>query len=146
MAAATLSANRDVRRQDGKLVAHKMAASKTIYSGALVATASGLAEAFTDAAGKTFAGIAAEKKVSAASGTYTVNVWKSGVFRVGWYDDDAIAQADVGTEVYGASDATVCPNASGSGATKKVAQNIKVGVVVGLESGDALVRIDGYAK
>lgn len=146
MPAATLSAARDTQRQDGVVIRHLMTASKTIYKGALVAIApaAGTAEPFTDAAGKQFAGIAEETATSAASGSTYVRVRRMGAFRLSWFDDDAVAQADVQDEVYGASDAQVSPNNAASGATNKVGQDIKVGRVIGFDGTAPIVAIDGY--
>jgi len=146
MAAATLSANHDTKRQDGKLIRYQLAASKTIYKGAMIGASSGLAQPFADGSGEPFLGVAYEAAESGASDTIYCRVEKDGVHTFTWYDDNAIAAADIGSEVYAASDSDVTPNASGSGATNKAANNIKVGTVVGLDGTKARVRIDNYVK
>lgn len=146
MAVAPLAADRDTQVQDGKIIRYLMGASKTIYKGALVGGASGLAQPHGDGAGEEFLGVAEEAEASAGSGSYYVRVRKTGVHKVSWYDDNAVADADIGLEVYVVSDAEVSPNASGSGATKKAANDTKCGVLVGHEGGYALVRIDNYVK
>lgn len=146
MSVSTLSAARDTAFQEGRVQRYLMAASRAIHKGALVGLASGLAQPFADASGQLFVGIADESVTSAASGSFFVRVRKYGVHKLSWYDDDAVANADIGAELFGASDAQVSPNASGSGATKKVAQNIKVGTLVGFESTVPLVRIDNYVR
>ena len=146
MAAATLSANRDCKFQVGNLVQCKLAASKMIYKGALVGAASGLIQPFGDGSAEPFMGVAYDKSVSGASDTVYGKVYKSGIFTLAWYDDNAAAVGDIGSEVYAVSDSQVSPNASGSGATNKAANNIKCGVVVGLDGTSVRVRIDGYTK
>lgn len=146
MSVTPLTADRDTQKQDGKLVRYLMAASKTIYKGALVGGASGLAQPHSDGSGEEFLGVAYEAETSESSGSYYVRVEKTGVHKVTWYDDNAVADADIGLEVYVVSDAEVSPNASGSGATKKAANDTKCGVLVGHEGGYALVRIDNYVK
>lgn len=146
MAVTALSADRDTQVQDGIIVRYLMAASKTVYKGALIGGASGLAQPHSDGAGEEFLGVAEEAEVSAASGSYYVRVRKTGVHRVAWYDDDAVANADIGCEVYVVSDNQVSPNASGSGATNKAANDTKCGTLVGLDGTYALVRIDNYTR
>jgi len=146
MPVAPLTADRDSQIQDGIIVRYLMGASKTIYKGGFVGLASGVAQAHTDGAGEVFAGVAEEAEVSAASGSYYVRVRKTGVHRMAWYDDDAVATADIGSEVYVVSSSEVSPNASGSGATNKAVNNTKCGTVVGYDGAYALVRIDNYTR
>jgi len=146
MAVAPLTADRDTQIQDGQIVRYLMAASKTIYKGALLGLASGLAQPHADGASEIFIGVAEEAEVSGSSGNYYVRVRKHGVHRVAWYDDNAISNADIGAEVYVVSSSEVSPNASGSGATNKAVNNTKCGTVVGLDGAYALVRIDNYTR
>lgn len=146
MSVTALSADRDTQIQDGKIVRYLMAASKTIYKGALLGLSSGLAQPHADGSGEIFIGVAEEAETSGSSGSYYVRVRKHGVHRVAWYDDDAIAAADIGSEVYVVSDNQVSPNASGSAATNKAANNTKCGTVVGYDGAYALVRIDNYTR
>lgn len=144
--ATPLTASRDTRESDGEIVAYKMADDITIYKGAIVeiGASDGLVTNFTDADAAAFVGIAYEKKTSVAGTTSYIRVLKTGVHRLAWYDDDAIAAADVGDEVYAFSSAEVCPNATGSLATNKVTDDIKCGKVVGYDGTVPLVRIDDY--
>lgn len=146
MPVSPLTADRDSQVQDGIIIRYLMGASKTIYKGGAVGLVNGLAQPHADGSGEVFVGIAEEAKVSAASGSYYVRVRKTGVHKMAWYDDDAVATADIGAEVYVVSSSEVSPNASGSGATNKAANNTKCGTVVGIDGTFALVRIDNYTR
>src|SRR5574337_549311 len=98
MSAGTLAANYDTERQDGRLLRYKLAASKTIYKGAMLGLSSGLAQPFADGSGEPFIGVAYEYAKSGASDTIYCRVEKDGVHTFTWYDDDAIAAGDIGSE------------------------------------------------
>jgi hypothetical protein len=90
----------------GKVVLYKIAASTTIYKGALVAlkTDGYLIPIAHGTANLRFAGIAEETVInSGADGAASVRVSKSGSFAIA----GTAVQADVGKEVYAVDDATV---------------------------------------
>lgn len=127
------------------LVSYKVAATTTIYKGALVATsASGfLVPINNTVANQRFVGIAEETVVnSGADGDQSCRVAKGG----GGVYSAAIAatQADVGKEVYAKTDNEVQVPTTG------LVNLYKVGTIVGLEttgfgSPGVRIRIDNYS-
>lgn len=103
---AALTADKGLQHQGNlELRSVVMAASQTIYKGAMVAiNTSGLAKPASNTANEVFIGIAAEKVISAASGTYEVPVYITGAFLL---DATSLDQADVGKTVFVSDDQTV---------------------------------------
>ena len=132
-----LAASYDARRQEGRLVAYKLAAGAKIYKGALVCvtTSTGLAQTGADAAGVVFVGVAYETADNSGgiAGAKSVRVSKSGEFT---YAKAGAAQANVGQTAFVADDNTV--------STAATTNSVACGVVTGVVS-PALVqiRIDG---
>lgn len=131
-----LTAAFDAKRQDGKLIAYKMAAVK-IFKGALVcvATATGFAQTGTDAAGVVFVGVAYETvdNTAGAAGAKSIRVAKTGDFT---YASAGAAQTDVGKTALLVDD--------GTAKTAATTNSIPVGKVVGYNTATSIqVRIDG---
>lgn len=102
---AALTANRDGKRKDGEVQLHPMAASTTVFAGALLMVlAAGLAVPGADTAAGLFIGVAEERKTSAATGTTSVKVRKRGSFEC---VAAGATQAWVGSTVYLVDDQTV---------------------------------------
>ena len=105
MTALAADANRKTRGNAGRQTGYLMAASQTIYKGALVMiNASGLAVPATDAAAGIVVGVADEQVVSAASGSYWIKVRSGEAFL---FAASSITQAMVGTAMYVVDDNTV---------------------------------------
>lgn len=140
MTAATsdLAINRKVSSM--RQVTGKAKANTTIYHGTLVnrATSTGLIEPATDAASKTFAGIA-YTHVTANGGTDnpTVDLVQSGDFLMTF--GGTATEASCGTAVYVVDDSTV-------DLVGVTTNDIKVGTIVEFVSATVVrVRIDGCA-
>jgi hypothetical protein len=160
MAYLASTAGRNAKRQGGgEIVAFPMKASMTIYKGDIVMIdiTDGFAQSMlidtSCAQYDQFAGVAAETKVSPASGTVYINVYVTGSFEFTCHNaTDTLAATDMGVVAYADT------QAAGSGTPYKVcktgasAKDITVGRFIGLpELGAATtarkvrVRIDGYA-
>ena len=141
MAAAT--ANRDDKRQDGKLKAHLVGASTTIYKGTLTChNATGYLKPGADTASFKFAGVSYEKCDNSAgsNGDKECRVRKDGEYEVIYNGGDA-TQALLGVEVYIVDDQSVDEDAA------VTAQDIKCGVISEVISTTRVrVRIDNYAR
>ncbi len=132
-----LAAAFDARRQEGKLLAYRMAAGAKIYKGALVCvtSATGLAATGADAAGVVFVGVAYETSdnTGGGAGARSIRVQKTGDFT---FNSTGAAQADVGKTAYLGDDNTA--------KTAATTNNIPVGKVVAYNSAASVaVRIDG---
>lgn len=154
MAFAASTVGRDSKRSEtGEIIAYKMAASKTIYKGDIVALtqATGLVESIqsdaTTVATDKFAGVAAETVTSGATVACYVDCYVTGIFE---FDHAAagLAVTDLGKEAY--ADIT----ALGSGTPHHVefaaapAVKLKVGVLQPPLAANTLkvrVRINAYA-
>lgn len=127
---ADLTAPKDDQRQNGELVAVKLAAVK-VYKGALLTFNS---DGYADVgdSNERFAGVAAETvdNSGGAAGDKEVRVWRRGVVSVGC---SAATQADVGKLAYVSDDQTVTFTPS--------AGAIPIGTVVGFVSATE-VRVD----
>lgn len=137
-----LSDNKEVKRQDGKILAYDVADNEDIYKGAaVVVNDSGKLEAGTDAADKTFVGVAVESNSEQVLGEEKekgyVRVFKDGVFE---FEIDDDADPSVGDVVYLVDDETVSNLEDGE--TDGVDEDIEVGNVVEVSGSTARVRID----
>ena len=137
-----LSDNKEVKRQDGKILAYDVADNEDIYKGAaVVVNDSGKLEAGTDAADKTFVGVAVESNSEQVLGEGKekgyVRVFKDGVFE---FEVDSDADPSVGDVVYLVDDETVSNLEDGE--TDGVDEDIEVGNVVEVSGSTARVRID----
>lgn len=137
-----LSDNKEVKRQDGKILAYDVADNEDIYKGAaVVVNDSGKLEAGTDAADKTFVGVAVESNSEQVLGEEKekgyVRVFKDGVFE---FEVDSDADPSVGDVVYLVDDETVSNLEDGE--TDGVDEDIEVGNVVEVSGSTARVRID----
>ncbi len=131
-----LSASYDSRRKDGVLLAYPVAAGTHVFKGALlaVASATGLVQPASDAAGLVFAGVAYEEADNrgGAAGAKSVRVLKTGVFTQA---KAGAALTDVGKVALAVDDATV--------STAATTNNVACGIVVGFpDSAHVAVRID----
>ena len=133
-----LTADKELEMKDpGGIIRLKMGASKTIYKGSMVSItkSTGLAMASADTSADIFAGIAVEGNVSAATGTYYVKVYTSGVFRL---VGSSLEEADIGQSLTVSDDLTVTDSAS--------TNDIPVGILVEMVSAtDAWVLIRPFA-
>jgi hypothetical protein len=140
---AAASANRDDKRQDGKLKAHLVAASTTIYKGTLTChNATGYLKPGADTASFKFAGVAYEKcdNSDGADGDLECRVEKYGEYEFAYNGGDA-TQALLGQEVYIVDDQTVDEDAA------VTTNDIKCGVITEVISVSKVrVRIDNYAR
>lgn len=104
---AALTADKEVEAQEpGGIRRFLMKASTTIYKGALVCVdiTTGLVEPATYAANKVFVGIATKQVVSAASGSYWIDLYTTGCFKL---VGSSLEQADVGKHLQVVDDQTV---------------------------------------
>jgi len=139
-----LTADRNVKRKDGKLISYPVAANAVIYKGALLMLDGGYikpaqGQATGDAANAIFAGYAYEAvdNSGGADGDKTVRVETEGTILV---DGDGVA-ADVGKEVYVVDDATVSVSASAVAGE----ENLKCGILVEVPSaGKNRIKIDNH--
>lgn len=102
-----LSKDRNLVDQEGKTLAHPLAASTTIYKGALVMhNSSGYLAPLAAGAGNNFAGVALEhaENAGAAGAALSGLIQKEGCVEL---PGTGFTQADVGKIVYGADDETV---------------------------------------
>ena len=115
-----------------------MTASTTIYQGGAVGVVSGTGTALpldTTTATHLFVGIATASKTSASSGTTLITVKRRGLFKAMATNGIAIAQKNVGQDVYWFDDHTVSLNAFTGGQ--------KAGKVAKIDSnGDAWISMD----
>jgi hypothetical protein len=137
---AALSANYDPLEKEGNVIAYPVGASKVIYKGSFVVvdTATGYAEAGTDAASKNFVGIAYESadNTGGAGGALTVRVKKGGTFLM---NATGGAATDMSKDALLVDDNT-CKTAA-------TTNNIAVGKVVEVVSATKLrVRIGSAVK
>lgn len=113
-----LSANRLVDEQDGKLLAHPVAAAH-VFKGALVKhNAAGFLAPCAGEAGSAFAGIAIEEadNSAGAAGAIVCRVEKEGCFEL---PGTGFAQTDCGLPVYATDDASV-QTAAGTTSLQKI--------------------------
>lgn len=117
-----LSANVDVDRKDGNLIAIPVLSSITVYKGAIVGLSSGYARGLV--AADVFMGIAYEKvdNSSGSSGDKSVRCWQRGVFLL---TGASFTQATVGSKIYASADGTI---------TTTAGSNTLIGRCVGYES------------
>ena len=105
---AALTAARSIQRGQGQIRPYKLAASTKVFAGALVAldTATGFAVNATDAAARSFAGIAdkTSDNSAGAAGAKKVRVWATGVVNLACSGAD---QTWVGKKVYAVDNQTV---------------------------------------
>jgi len=103
---ALTEARKNTKRRDGIVYPFKVAASTTIYEGALVSTnAAGYLVNATDAASDVVVGVADETVVNVAAGAKKCNVLRTGVFQFTYAGTATIA--DVNTLVYVVDNQTV---------------------------------------
>jgi len=137
------TANREDRRQDGRLKAHPVAAAARIHKGTLVChNATGYLAPAADTASFKFAGVAYEAcdNSAGAAGARECRVLKDGEFEFLYNGGDA-TQALVGLEVYVVDDQTVDEDAA------VTTQDLKCGVITEVVSaGRVRVRVDNYAR
>lgn len=133
---AALTNNYRANEKAAQLVAYNVQANTQVWQGALVVSddATGLIEPATDAAGKTFVGVAFEPtgNVGGAAGAASGRVQKSGSF-VYTLSGDASAQAVIGKRAFALDDNTVA-------LTAHSAHQVCVGDIAGLV-GATMVRI-----
>jgi len=131
---AALSDNLEVNRQDGEIIEYPVAASSTIYKGALVCVnSSGYAVPASDTSNYVFVGVAVEKadNSSGSNGDEKVRVYKTGVYE---YTKSSATDADRGTLMYVSDDQTVATSTTNS---------IKAGYCVDVvDSSTIKLRID----
>lgn len=121
---SALTADKDVDRKEGGLQSFPVAASTTIYKGALVCLdTSGYLVAAADTHGYKFAGVAYEKKVesTAVDGAVSCRVYTDGVFL---FTATSITQAMVGQLLYATDSATVDETASNYVAVGQLVQYV----------------------
>lgn len=135
---ANLTANKDRKEKEGKLISSPVAASQLIYQGALVMhNATGYVANCTPLAGSSFAGVAYEKVTNSdgAAGDKQIRCEKHGSFLM---EGAGFTQADVGSEVRASDNDTVQIAA--------LADSQVVGRIVEYISATQVrVKIDGYA-
>lgn len=104
-----LSANAEVDRKEMGLNSIPVAASATIYKGAMVGLSSGYARGLV--AGDVFVGIAYEKadNSSGSAGDINVRVWDEGKFLL---TGSGFTQGTVGSKIYASADGTVTTTSS----------------------------------
>lgn len=139
MTALSADAIRKTRNRDGaKYHEYPVATSAVIYVGSLVnINAAGRAVAASDAAARTFAGLACESATGNAAGTVYCKV----EWGVEALIDAAAAltAAYIGTNCAIADDNQVTTNSASS-------NNVLVGEFVSIEGGDAWVALRQYAR
>lgn len=119
-----LSAERvDSKRRDGSLRSYAVAASTTIYKGAMVATnSSGYLVPASTATTLTVLGVAMENgnNASGSAGDIECQVWVKGVWQMkNSADSDEITIAEIGDACYAVDDQTVAKTDGGT--TRSVA-------------------------
>ena len=134
---AALSADRNTEYSLGDLLSIPVAATETIYAGALVCTdADGYAVPAADTAGLTFAGVATARadNASGADAAISVVVRRRGRYKLdyqGW-----LTQAGMSAKVYVVNDQTV-------DAANGTTNDIQVGIIAKVEAaGECWVDID----
>ncbi len=134
---AALTADRNTEYSLGDLLSVPVAATETIYAGALVCTdADGYAVPGADTAGLTFAGVATARSDNAggADGDVSVVVRRRGRYKLdyqGW-----LTQAGMGAKVYAVDDQTV-------DAANGTTNDIQVGIIAKVDGpGESWVDID----
>lgn len=137
---ATLSASKNVKRQDGEIISYDVAESTKIYQGALVCdSGSGYAVPGADASGYTFLGVAYETidNSSGSSGDKEIRILKTGTYEYAKLAAaGAAAQTDIGVRVYIEDDQTIA-------FTAQSANSIACGYVVGkVDASNLRIRID----
>lgn len=133
---SALTAARDAKRQDGKLLSYKLGAAKTVYKGGLVAVlqSTGYAQAAGDTSGTVVVGVAHETVDNSAgsAGDKSVRVEKTGVYQ---FSKTGAVITDVSKLVYVSDDQTVSVSAT--------TNSIPCGYVASLvDSSHVAVRID----
>ena len=152
VAFAANTKGRDSKRQGGgEIIAYPMTLSTTIYKGdiVIVAVGTGLCKSLVAdasvATGDFFAGVAAETKTAAASGTTYINCYVTGTFE--FLDNtDTVAVTDLGKVVEGDNSADATPSYvkyEGTGSHPNAVGVIQPPFVAA--AGPVRVRIDGYA-
>jgi hypothetical protein len=119
---AALTDDRRIKREDAGVNSAPVAASTTIYKGALVCyNSNGYAVPAADTAGFVFAGVAREQVDNSAGGNGDddVELWTGDVYQ---FDCSGFTAADVGKSVYAVDDQTVALAAT-------TTNDIKVGTV-----------------
>ena len=128
-----LTAAKEAERQDGEIIPYKVAASTTIYKGALVCdNTSGYAVPAADTSGYVLLGVAVETVTcGTTAGAVSVRVYKTGVFKMA---KASAAQTDIGVLMYVLDDATVAASSTNS---------IKAGYVIDIiDTSNIRLRID----
>lgn len=138
---AALTGNYDANEKSGKLQGYNLGADKKVFKGSLIAAddATGYAEAATDAAAKTFLGVAYEPgdNTDGAAGAVGIRVQKSGSFIYNF--SGTWNQTIIGKKAYAVDDNTVALAAT-------TANDVYVGDIVGLAgTSQVRVRIDRAA-
>lgn len=138
---ANATADRDAKRQDGKLRAGKMAAVR-IFKGVLCSfnSAGYVTNGSDSATDNAFAGISYEAKDNSAgaAGDLSIRLEKTGEYELNY--SGVLTQADVGKVVYVLDNTTV-------GLTGASVNHVACGTIAEVVSaGKARVRIDGYAR
>jgi hypothetical protein len=133
-----LSASYEAQRREGELISYKVAASTTIYKGALVClNTDGYAVPAADTQGLIFIGVAYEDGDNSAGtdGAIKGRVLKTGTYLIA---KASAAQADLGTVMCIADDNTVAADTT---------NDIPAGVAVEApDSAHLRIRIDNYTK
>ena len=133
-----LSADKEVNRKAGNVVSYDVAASTTIYKGAMVCdNGSGYAVPAADTNGYALLGFAVEKadNSSGSDGDIEVRVYKVGSYEMA---KASAAQTDIGTLMYILDDQTVASSSTNS---------VKAGYVVEVpDTSTVRVRIDAVVQ
>ena len=130
-----LTADRNTRRREGVLATYKVAASTTIYAGALVCiNSSGYAVPAADTSGFKFVGVATEQvdNSSGSDGDKNVVVQRKGTFA---FTKDTPAITDIGVSFYVKDDGEVQTAASAT-------NDVLVGVCVDIDTGTGEVWLE----
>ena len=129
-------------RKNGGYVLYNVGASQTIWKGSLVVTRGDgylypLATPSSGRASDTFVGIADESVNNSAgsAGAFSCHVWKTGSFLVAL---GSAAITDLGTEYYGADDATVSTTSTNAVAVGTCTEYINASQI--------RIRIDQFTK
>lgn len=132
---AALTGNYDANEKTGTLQGYNLGASKKVFKGALIVAddATGYAEAASDAASKTFIGVAYEPgdNTGGAAGAVGIRVQKSGSFIYNF--SGTRDQTVIGKKAYAVDDNTVALAAT-------TTNDVYVGDIVGL-AGTSQVRV-----
>ena len=133
-----LSADKEVNRKAGNVIAYSVAAATTIYKGAGVCdNGSGYAVPAADTSGYVPLGIAVEKvdNSGGSAGDLWIRVYKNGTYEV---VHSGAAQTDIGVLFYWSDDQTVADSTTNS---------VKAGYCVEVPSSSKLrIRVDNVVQ